>query len=790
MQHSQQTMSDYYNAGFKTILPIIPPGAPISSQSVSLKDKPDMLGKIPGLLREDGWVGMGDWTNRDATQRDLAQWEAWDCGIGLRCRDVIAVDIDVTDPQLAQAVLDCVQTVAKATGGVAPVRTGNAPKVLALFKGSRQTKTVLPFYDLMGDKHAVEILGARQQFVVEGIHPKTGKPYGWDTDLVEVGLQGLPELTEDDILDLFMELRIVLEGHGCSVEDPSDGNNPDARDFDGLKCSDPQLLQQAVDAIPNTDDTSREFFVKMAHAIKGASIEWPEQGLEIFQSWADRRPSGQADGEPARVFDSVKTAGVGIQWIMERAREFGFNPVGADFGADDVEHGPAPDVDSWAPEDEDADNIWSRYVYVNAIKRFVDLRNGQRLDKEQFNDRHRSGDPKEKAVDIFLDNRRPHSFADVVGYRPGDTARVVNNPDKGRVELNMWRPGPAYYVDPKKSVTDTDVSLWLDLGKHLFPDEFERNTLINWMAHLLQYPGVKPNWHPLLGSLVHGTGKDSFMAPLVLGLGENTSVIQMSDFEAEWTWWAENVQLVVVSEISSFERKAVMNKMKSYMATPPDTIDINIKGLPQYSVRNLFGMVLFTNDENGAAIERHDRRLFVLWSDAQVLPAAWYSRYYDWLHNGNGVEAVTGYLLQRDLSGFSVRGNAPATEAKEVMRKAAQSSIEGALETGLQDGEGPFDSDLFTINDVEVWLRGKGFRPIGPHKVASLLKSIGCYNLGRSRIDDDQKMTGLWACRRVDMYQQMKTEHGMARLVTRFRAMRAGDVAADFEIEDKTKPGE
>src|SRR5699024_9171244 len=109
----------------------------------------------------------------------------------------------------------------------------------------------------------------------------------------------------------------------------------------------------------------------------------------------------------------------------------------------------------------------------------------------------------------------------------------------------------------------------------------ERSLFINWLASLIQRPGQKPNWHLVFGSTVHGVGKDSLIQPLTRGLGSNFSTIGTEDIEGQWTGWAENKQLVIVSEISTFERRSVAAKMKSYLAAPPEWITINRKNVPQ-----------------------------------------------------------------------------------------------------------------------------------------------------------------------------------------------------------------
>jgi len=164
------------------------------------------------------------------------------------------------------------------------------------------------------------------------------------------------------------------------------------------------------------------------------------------------------------------------------------------------------------------------------------------------------------------------------------------------------------------------------------------------------------------------------------------------------------------------------------------------------------------------------------------LAPQWYADYYEWMNQG-GVAKVNAFLHQRDLSYFSSRGNAPDTEAKDKMRKAAMSSVEGSLEAALEDRDGPFSSDLFTIPDVDIYLRSKGFRSQGPHKVAAMVKAIGCVSLGRAKVEGRGPI-GIWACKRVGMYAQLEQTKGIGPVRDRLVADRAGAMLEDFKGSD------
>jgi hypothetical protein len=173
------------NPGFLAdLIPIIPPGANLS---VGSKVTPEMLGKVPGQYLGNGiWCGFAKFTQHFATEVDIARWNSWPgAGVGLLARNHPAVDIDCLDPGLAEKVSNLAFEIL----GPAPIRVGNAPKRLLLYRGSPLSKRRLVFES--GD--AIEILGAGQQFVVDGIHPKTGRPYTWDRDPTALDLSEITE---------------------------------------------------------------------------------------------------------------------------------------------------------------------------------------------------------------------------------------------------------------------------------------------------------------------------------------------------------------------------------------------------------------------------------------------------------------------------------------------------------------------------------------------------------------------------------------------------------------------
>lgn len=734
--------------GYSHLLPIIPHDATISSYSKALQGREDALGKIPGKRVSDGWVGLAGWEDYAASDEDLTEWAEDGAGVGMRCSGVVAVDIDVTDPALVRLIrLEAITHL-----GFAPARTGNAPKVLLLFRTRDEdlpTKRVLSFLDYHGNRQAIELLGARQQFIVHGVHPKTGKPYSWDEDPAEVGREDLPAVSQEELTTFLEACAATLEVFDCEALQTRSGHGYEDRDPEALKAPDLDVLADTVQRMPNGEGNGYQELATMAHAIRAASLDDPDRGLEILQEWSSRWPHDDDPDETARIYWSVHGSSIGAAWLYDEARQAGVDTAGADFGPV-----AANDEAIAATEQDPQDGSWhANYCYVNGIERFIDRDKGLWLNKSQFNDLHTTPDSKKKPAQLFLETRRPYSFADLTDYLPGQPGGVYTDPETGRRLFNTWRPGPAHSGEwAQGAVSEAAVAMWLTLLEHIIPDPQEREVILDWLAHLLQFPGVKPSWHPLLGSAVHGLGKDSLIAPIVQGLGPNARTIQTKDLESEWTFWAQDVQLVVVSELHS-ERRSTMNKLKSVMAAPPDTIGINIKGVPQFEVRNTFGMIMFSNDGDAVAIERRDRRFAVIYSENEPLEQSFYSDYHEWLADG-GAAAVCRYLLARDISAFDAKSRAPDTAAKQAMREATMSQVESLLAMAIEDESGPFRRDLVTLAEIQAWMQQQVKAMPSPHRLAATLKLVGCHPLGRARIGEERER--LYACRRAETYAALK----------------------------------
>lgn len=313
------TFSLWWDAGFESLVSIIPPDAEIAPTS-TITEK--ARGKAPGLPTPNGWVGY-DWINRAPSRENVAHWHTTGGGLGLRTDYFPAIDIDVLDADTAEAI----ESITRDILGDASCRIGRAPKRLLLYR----TATPMPKRKLewmQGDvKFAVEVLGLGSQCVVQGIHPATQKPYMWQPiHPVLFGAAALTEITSTQIDALFVAITEYLAMFGYAVGEMSETANDRQGVVQEHLVGDAEVIRKAVEAIPNTDEShpTREDYIRMGAAIKAAVADESE-AFDIWSDWAARWDGGENAHDTLEAdWKRIKPPfAIGAQYLFDLAARYG-----------------------------------------------------------------------------------------------------------------------------------------------------------------------------------------------------------------------------------------------------------------------------------------------------------------------------------------------------------------------------------------------------------------------------------------------------------------------------------
>ena len=157
--------------------------------------------KRPGRWDGSKWGELSRWNDIDAQLVHIDIWSNWTgCGVGILTGEVVAIDIDILEQDVAVQVG---QVFSNILGQTDMIRIGKAPKALYLYRTNE------PFSKI--SMHPIEVLGLGQQFVAYAIHPDTGEPYRWPVSSPhETPVSALPLVTKEQVLHACEEAYKVL----------------------------------------------------------------------------------------------------------------------------------------------------------------------------------------------------------------------------------------------------------------------------------------------------------------------------------------------------------------------------------------------------------------------------------------------------------------------------------------------------------------------------------------------------------------------------------------------------
>jgi len=388
---------------------------------------------------------------------------------------------------------------------------------------------------------------------------------------------------------------------------------------------------------------------------------------------------------------------------------------------------------------------WNRFAYIQVDDAFFDMQDRRELSRNTFNALFRHIDCKSvhnakrriEAATSFDELRQAKGAKALVGvtYAAGESVLVARD---GMVYGNRWR-------DARPKAVAGDVSQWLAHVERMVPEKFEREHLLNALAHKVQFPTHKIN-HAILMGGNHGSGKDTLFAPFFWAIGGrakvNCSMVKNEDLTSQWGYGleCEVMEIAELRQAEAKDRRALENHLKPIIAAPPEYLMVNRKGLHPYYALNRVFVVAFSNERVAISIPSEDRRWFVIWAEASKLPETQAVSLWNWYQHRGGFEAVAHYLHARDVSAWNPTAPPPMTEAKAIMVEHGMSTAESFLVDLLRRRAGEFSRGVVGGPFHALCDRLQGQAPTGVKIVQAALlhalKEAGWVDMGRLKSRD------------------------------------------------------
>lgn len=271
-----------------------------------------------------------------------------------------------------------------------------------------------------------------------------------------------------------------------------------------------------------------------------------------------------------------------------------------------------------------------------------------------------------------------------------------------------------YQAPRKPRRSGAQIDPWLKLLSALYPSDADH--ILKYFADAVQNPGRKCNHALVLGSEVHGIGKDTLLKPLKWAVGEkNYATISPAEIFDKNNAWAASV-VVQISETRNvgdgdghrISKYDMYERCKDLAAAPPTTLSCQDKWVARHQVRNVLRPIYTTNHGvDGIYIPPQDRRHYCAWSDAAAMSEADGLALHRWLDAG-GCEEVAAFLYDASLlDGWNPGARPPQTEWWKRL----------VLDGNAQD-DNPLADALDKLGNPE-WVTAEGLAKEGGPALAS-----------------------------------------------------------------------
>jgi len=289
----------------------------------------------------------------------------------------------------------------------------------------------------------------------------------------------------------------------------------------------------------------------------------------------------------------------------------------------------------------------------------------------------------------------------------------------------------------------------------LFPDKFERETFLDYLAYTVQYPKEKVTWGVLIQG-VDGAGKTWFseMMAAVLG-GQNVRGVDANALNENFTKWAEGHRMVFFEEIrlAGHNRFEILDKLRPFLSN--QTVNIRRMQTDLYEIPNVTNYVMFTNYLDALPINSNDRRYFIIRTAFQTEHHLSrfekdHPNYFTDLFNMVAFEgrALRWWLLNREISpDFRAKGRAPKTDARAMMIDESESSDQlDLVREAVESGEHPLvGHKIVSVKELRAMLPELG--GLDRRQLAQLLFRAGFAKVGQFRLGGRHDPKDTWYTR-------------------------------------------
>ncbi len=299
--------------------------------------------------------------------------------------------------------------------------------------------------------------------------------------------------------------------------------------------------------------------------------------------------------------------------------------------------------------------------------------------------------------------------------------------EEGCVLVNTFVP-----IDTPR--IEGDVQPFLNHLSKILPDNNDREILLAYMAAIVQYPGVKFQWAPLLQG-AEGNGKTLFTRCVAFAVGRRyTHFPPANEISEKFNEWLFNKIFIGIEDVYVPDHKKEIIEVLKPMITN-DKLAMRAMQQAQVMGDNRANFMLNSNHKDAIRKNQNDRRFAVFFSAQQTaedivrdgMGDSYFPNLYDWLRDQNGYEIVANYLanyaIPDTLNPATLCHRAPITSTTKEAVSSSLGFAEQLIQEAIDLEELGFRGDLICTKAASELLKANG-KKLSPQKVAEVLANL------------------------------------------------------------------
>lgn len=310
---------------------------------------------------------------------------------------------------------------------------------------------------------------------------------------------------------------------------------------------------------------------------------------------------------------------------------------------------------------------------------------------------------------------------------------------EGREFINTFSP-----ISTKR--VKGDPAPFIRLLRKLFPVDRDFQIITTYLAALIQHPGRKFQWWPVLQG-VKGNGKTMILNVIQHCIGQTyTHLVNpeaMGKTGNQFNSWVQGNLFVGVEEIFVADQRHILETFKPLVTNT--RIAIESKGKDQTTGDNFANGIMLTNHKDGVPISDDERRYAIFWTAQQTvadlsrdgMDGAFFPDLWNWLKGEGdyadmgehyGFSVVNDWLatipLVAEFNPAGVCQRAPLTSSTKEAIKESLGTLEQEVLEAIEEHQAGFRGGWISSHAM----RGLFSRlrvTIGPKRYRAIISALG-----------------------------------------------------------------